>query len=368
MEEKKEPTLAEEAGLPESWRPIDSAPINPAAAVGSPNPMANFFSGPISPTLQHDVNFVNTQLGTYNIAKLPLVPLAASGQPSVGAAVQSGSTTTINNSVNAVAGGPNGAIQFNNGGALAGSSVLSFNNASNIVTIGGSVNVSGSLILTGNISASVFNATTGFQIAGAATAGHYLRGNGTDFVSAVLSGTDVLAGIVGVTYGGTGANLSATGGAHQVVQQATVGGAFTVGQLAYSDISGTPQLPQTITAATHEWLNSYNAVTGLFTQTQPAASDLSNGVTGSGAVVLATSPTFVTGITTPIVILTGATPTTIAGQVGLGTTTGFGNGIPATPVTTTTLGTGSGPVAPQTIVNYLEIDIAGTKYWIGLVQ
>ena len=290
MDEKREPTLAEEAGLPDSWHPVDSAPINPAAAIGSPNPMANFFSGPISPTLQHDVNFVNTQLGTYNIAKLPLVPLAASGQPSVGAAVQSGSTTTINNSVNAVAGGPNGAIQFNNGGALAGSSVLSFNNASNIVTIGGSVNVSGSLILTGNISASVFNATTGFQIAGAATAGHYLRGNGTDFVSAVLSGTDVLAGIVGVTYGGTGANLSATGGAHEVLLQSTLGGAVTVGQLSYADISGTPQLPQTIAKVASEWLDSYTASTGLFTQSQPAASDLSNGVTGTGAVVLAGSP------------------------------------------------------------------------------
>lgn len=61
---------------------------------------------------------------------------------------------------------------------------------------------------------------------------------------------------IGVAYGGTGTNLSATGGASQVLQQSSVGGAITVAQLA--------------------------------------ASDLSNGVTGSGALVLATSPTLVT--------------------------------------------------------------------------
>jgi hypothetical protein len=66
--------------------------------------------------------------------------------------------------------------------------------------------------------------------------------------------------------------------------------------------------------------------------------------------------------------IAGATPTTGTGQIGLGTTVGFGNGTPATPITTTTKSTGTGPAAPQTIVNYLEIDIAGTKSWIPLVQ
>lgn len=59
--------------------------------------------------------------------------------------------------------------------------------------------------------------------------------------------------VIGVTYGGTGSNLSATGGTSQVLKQTSAGGNVTVGQLA--------------------------------------ASDLSNGTTGSGAVVLAGSPT-----------------------------------------------------------------------------
>ena len=39
-----------------------------------------------------------------------------------------------------------------------------------------------------------------------------------------------------------------------------------------------PTLPQTIAAVSHKWLNSYNATTGLFTQTQPAYSDISGTV------------------------------------------------------------------------------------------
>lgn len=47
-----------------------------------------------------------------------------------------------------------------------------------------------------------------------------------------------LSGILGVDQGGTGANLGATGGTSQIVRQSTVGGTFTVGQLASTDISG----------------------------------------------------------------------------------------------------------------------------------
>lgn len=55
-------------------------------------------------------------------------------------------------------------------------------------------------------------------------------------VAAIPSGD--LTGIVALANGGTGADLSATGGASQVVQQASAGGVFTVGQLAMSAIAG----------------------------------------------------------------------------------------------------------------------------------
>lgn len=72
------------------------------------------------------------------------------------------------------------------------------------------------------------------------------------------SGAVTVAGIVAVANGGTGATLAATGGTSQVLKQTSVGGAVTVAQLA--------------------------------------ASDLSNGTTGSGAVVLANTPTLITPV------------------------------------------------------------------------
>lgn len=84
-------------------------------------------------------------------------------------------------------------------------------------------------------------------------------------------GTGVWQGTkVGLAYGGTNADLSATGGTSQVLKQVSSGAAVTVGQLA--------------------------------------ASDLSNGTTGTGAVVLADSPVHTTQITTPKIL--GGTGTT----------------------------------------------------------
>ena len=74
---------------------------------------------------------------------------------------------------------------------------------------------------------------------------------------------------IGLAYGGSNADLSATGGAGHVLRQSSAGAGVTVSQLA--------------------------------------ASDLSNGVTGSGSVVLATSPALVTPA------LGAATATTING-------------------------------------------------------
>jgi hypothetical protein len=51
--------------------------------------------------------------------------------------------------------------------------------------------------------------------------------------------------LVGVQYGGTGANLSATGGAGQYVKQSTAGGAFTVGTIPASDIGSGQALTST---------------------------------------------------------------------------------------------------------------------------
>jgi hypothetical protein len=68
-----------------------------------------------------------------------------------------------------------------------------------------------------------------------------------------LPASQITSGTLAVAVGGTGANLSATGGASNVLKQTSVGGAVTVAQLAFTDISGTlgtAQLPATIDGGT----------------------------------------------------------------------------------------------------------------------
>ncbi len=75
----------------------------------------------------------------------------------------------------------------------------------------------------------------------------------------------------------------------------------------------------TFAKAANEWLDSFTASTGKFTASQPAASNLSNGTTGSGAIVLANGPTFTANPTFAlqvgsgaVVLKTGATSVSLA--------------------------------------------------------
>ncbi len=116
------------------------------------------------------------------------------------------------------------------------------NNAASTLTISG--NFGTTFTVTGTTSVTL--PTSGTLVNTAVTTLSSLTSIGT-------IGTGVWQGTkIGLAYGGTNADLSATGGASQVVKQISTGAAFTVGQLA--------------------------------------ASDLSNGTTGSGAVVLAAAP------------------------------------------------------------------------------
>jgi hypothetical protein len=87
-----------------------------------------------------------------------------------------------------------------------------------------------------------------------------------------------VTGIVGLANGGTHADLSATGGTNFVLRQSSVGADITVSQLA--------------------------------------AADLSNGVTGSGAVVLANAPTFTGTVTTAAISATSVSASTFVAVTG----------------------------------------------------
>lgn len=63
-------------------------------------------------------------------------------------------------------------------------------------------------------------------------------------------------------------------------------------------------------------------------------------------------------------ILTDPAPIVEVGQIGLGATTGFGDGSPGATVSTTNQGTGDGPTAPDVIVGYIKFNKDGSDIWI----
>jgi hypothetical protein len=93
----------------------------------------------------------------------------------------------------------------------------------------------------------------------------------------------------------------------------------------------TPTLPATIAAVTHEWINSYTASTGVFTQTQPAFADISGTATiGQGGTGATTAPTALSNL--------AANPS--AGTYSLNCTSGTSCGVSAAPTGTVTDGSG----------------------------
>lgn len=87
------------------------------------------------------------------------------------------------------------------------------------------------------------------------------------------------ASIIGVTYGGTGANLSGTGGTGQYVKQATSGGNFTVGTISTGDV---PTLNQNTTGTAANVTGTVAIANGGTGQTtQQAAIDALTNVAGS---------------------------------------------------------------------------------------
>lgn len=141
-------------------------------------------------------------------------PISPSGIPGINAAVSSTTTTNINEFATVAAIGPNGAIQFANGGALDGVSQFEWLNGISTLAITGTIQ------LVGTANATVFNASTGFQIGGTAVSGNILVGNGTAFVSGTGAGL-ALWNTVTKT-----ANYIAVAGDY--VECNTSGGGFTV--------------------------------------------------------------------------------------------------------------------------------------------
>lgn len=104
----------------------------------------------------------------------------------------------------------------------------------------------GAATLTGLLQGNGTGAITG--ITNSSTTGQVLRVTGTStyaWGALNLASSNAVTGILQLTNGGTGANLSATGGTGQYLKQVTSGAAITVGTIPASDIASGAALTKT---------------------------------------------------------------------------------------------------------------------------
>jgi hypothetical protein len=211
----------------------------------------------------------------------------------------------------------------------------------------------------GNITSPIIDAITGFRVNSAASSGNVLRGNGTNFISATLAASDLSNGVTG-------------SGAVVLASAPTLSGLVTINDPSGAGVPGLKILKTAGDFSAKIVLDATFLTGGISWGIESTGGGSGD---GQGNLVLSRigtdTPFNLSGTSLSLLgslILKGATPTTAASQLGIGTSTGFGTGTAGTAVTTTTLGGGSGPTTAETVVKYLEIDLAGTKFWIPLMS
>jgi hypothetical protein len=201
-----------------------------------------------------------------------------------------------------------------------------------------SVFVNGTSVTNPDFNNSVPAAPAGYinviwQVFGSEVAAYVPIGGGTGTVTSV--GTSGIATGGPITSTGT-INVLGSGNTLTSATAAANLGAAPSGDVLTADGAGNVQdsgillsalalqsaLPATFAASTNEFLTSYTAATGLFTAAQPSAANLSNGTTGTGAVVLASAIAgFGSGTVTSVAAGTGITaspsPITTAGTISI---------------------------------------------------
>jgi len=153
--------------------------------------------------------------------------------------------------------------------ATDGNGILFWSDGSQLSTIiPANDSVTAAQIADGTITASDLSATANLsdaQISDTLTASQFV---GTDSLSnAIDLATSEVSGILGLPQGGTGSDLSATGGANQFVKQTSVGGALSVGAITDADIPNDITINLAASATTATTADTANTATSATTAT-----------------------------------------------------------------------------------------------------
>lgn len=184
--------------------------------------------------------------------------------------------------------------------------------------------------MTGNLTAPVFNATTGYTLNGAAASGNYLRGNGTNFISSAIQAADVptlnqnttgsaatlttpraiygnnfngsadLTQVIASTYGGTGNGFTKFTGPTTAEKTFTLPDSsqtllYSGGALGTPSSGTATNLTGTAAGLTAGNVTTNANLTGPITSVGNATSIASQTGTGS-KIVVDTSPTIITSV------------------------------------------------------------------------
>lgn len=174
-------------------------------------------SGYLRTTIPLPLQYAPDTLKQYNrpgLSSYRIAPLPPGGNPSVNAASTSTVISTVQEIVSTAAGGSNGNVQFNSGGALAGSNNFDWNNVASVLSITGSLTLTTPLAITSGgtgtstpaliagqditITGSWPNNTISVAVQAGVTPGSYTSANVTvdssGIITAVASGTEAAGG------------------------------------------------------------------------------------------------------------------------------------------------------------------------------
>jgi hypothetical protein len=170
----------------------------------------------------------------------------------------------------------NGDLQAGTFSNITGTGALS---AGSIASGFGTISTGNNISTTATLQGATVNATTGFQVGGAATTGHYLRGNGTNYVDSALLAGDI-SGTLFTLAGSTGTSQNVTAGSTVSILAGSSGNITSVASATNTitvDIVNNPTFSGKLTAS--------SSTTGIALTGTPTANGTSALLQLAGAIV-----------------------------------------------------------------------------------